>query len=81
MPLGSTAVTVSGRRRRWPDVTPAGALTRALLRPLAPPRVSTTRHHLSAQRLTGELAPRRSSASGVSLAVRCEPTGSGLVTV
>lgn len=41
-PLGGTAVTVSGRRRWCPDVTPAGALTQVLGRPLASPRVSTS---------------------------------------
>lgn len=57
IPMGGTAVTVSGRRRRCPDVTPAGALTQVLGWPLASPRVSTARHNLlSAECLTGELA-------------------------
>lgn len=44
IPLGGTAVTVSGRRRWCPDVTPAGALTQVLGWPLA---FSTSQHHPS----------------------------------
>lgn len=44
IPLGGTVVTVSGRRRWCPDVTPAEALTQVLGWPLA---FSTSQHHPS----------------------------------
>ena len=43
-PPGSRAVTVNGRWRRRPDVTPAAALTQVLRRT---PGFSATQHHLS----------------------------------